>query len=173
MKRFVKYICIALALLCVLSLAACNGDEAKETEGGSENSAGVSFYMTYNNVKIELGADADKVIDALGEPQKKTENGNCGGLGTQYKYSYPSIDIYVLESTDGNAVIDQITFRDDLVSTSEGVSIGSTLAEAKKALGEPTSSTSSALLYTKGQYNLKLGIDGDLITEINYLTVSE
>ena len=173
MRRFLKYICIALALLCTLSLAACNDGGDKETEQSSENTAGVSFYMTYKNVKIELGADADKVLTALGEPQKKTENGNCGGLGTQYKYSYPSIDVYVLEANDGNAVIDQITFRDDLVSTAEGVSIGSTIEEAKGALGEPTTSSASAFIYTEGKYNLKLGIDGELVTEINYLTVSE
>lgn len=175
MKKIIGLLCCLLCISCGLLLAGCNsGDnEAVDGKDSTEKNGGVSYYVTYKNVKIALGADADAVTSALGEPQSMTENGNCAGLGNQYKYSYPSIDVYVLETADGKATIDQITLRDDLISTPEDVRIGSTVTEAKNALGEPSSSSASSLIYTKGSYNLKLGIKDGAVQTINYINLSE
>ena len=168
MKKYLRFICLALALMCVVFCAACGGDDTSgDNEGNSEFD---TFYVKFDNVSIKLGDKADGVIASLGEAQSRTEIGDCGGLGAQVKYTYASFDLYVLESkTDGN-IIDQITFRDDIITTPEGVYIGMTAADAKTKLGDPTSSTDKALLYTDGKYTLKLTIEGDAVTEINYIT---
>ena len=166
MKKYIRAVCVALALLCAVFCVACGNDIEYCKEDYDSN----KFYIKYNNVAIKLGDKADAVIAALGEAQSRTEIGDCGGLGAQVKYTYSSIDLYVLESkTDGN-IIDQITFRDDIVSTPEGVCLGVSVADAKAKLGEPTSSTDKALLYTDGKYTLKISISGDMVTDINYIT---
>ncbi len=179
MKTLKIIISLLLVTLCVFFCVACDGgkdnsaDRGGSSSGnGDKNDGEVKLYVDYNDIRIKLGAKADDVIEALGEPQSRTEIGDCGGLGAQVRYVYPSIEVYVLESkTDGN-IIDQITFRDDVVSTPEGVCIGTSLADAKEALGEPTSETAKALLYTSGKYTLKLSISDGSVSEINYITSS-
>ena len=116
-----------------------------------------------------MGADADGIIESLGEPQERREIGDCGGLGAQVLYLYPSVEIYVLESKSGN-VIDQISFRDDIVSTPEGVYIGMSVSEAKDALGEPDNEASSSFEYENGDYVLVITHNEGKIRKIDYIT---
>ncbi len=160
-----KLIALILALACLVCFAACGEDDGDKKDGAFD-----SFYISYNDVTLKLGDRADGVLEELGEAQSVTEIGNCGGLGSQVKYSYASIDLYVLEVTGGDSIIDQITFRDDIVTTPEGVYLGMSLDEAKELLGEPTSETDKAALYSDGTYTLKLSIVSGVITEINYIT---
>lgn len=177
MKNLKRILCAMLALACVCVMAACK-DKADETDtdgtkAGSSKEEAVSYYFEYDGTKVELGAEADGIIKALGEYKDKKEIGDCGGLGAQVKYSYASFDVYVLESkTDGN-VIDQITFRDDIVQTPEGVCIGMSVSDAKAKLGTPTDSSDTALEYMKGNKLLKIGIADGNVTAIDYMTVSE
>ena len=158
-----KVIALILATVCLICCVACSEDVEK-TDGFD------SFYVNYNDVVIQLGDRADGIIKDLGASQSKTEIGDCGGLGAQVKYSYASIDLYVLEVKGGDSIVDQITFRDDIITTPEGVYLGMTLEEAEGLLGEPTTRTDKAVLYSNGTYTLKLGVVAGIITEINYIT---
>ena len=170
MKKYVRLTCALLALLCLCVCAvSCNSDGNDDKNDG----AAVAFYAEYKGTKIELGAPADSIIAALGEAQNRVEIGDCGGLGAQVKYSYPSIDVYVLESkTDGN-IIDQITFRDDSVTTPNGSYIGMTADDAKAAEGKPSTESATALVYQKGSYALKLTLADGYVAEINFLTITQ
>ena len=172
MNNFKRIICMLLALVCLFAFAACGEEKnSKDTDDASKD--GVAYYVTYNNTKIKLGAAADDIIESLGEYQDRKEIGDCGGLGAQVKYSYPSVEVFVLESkTDGN-IIDQITFRDDVVSTPEGVYIGMSIADAKDALGTPSSESDKSIEYENGKYLLKITVDGDSVKEIDYMTITE
>ena len=164
MKKFRVIICAVLAILAVLSFSACEKDT---TEGASSEN---SFYATYKGVKIVMGADADGIIEALGEAQERKEIGDCGGLGAQVLYNYPSVEIYVLESkTDGN-IIDQISFRDDIIATPEGVYIGMDVSDAKTALGEPDSEGSGAFEYENGDHVLVITHSDGKVKKIDYIT---
>ena len=182
MKILKITIALMLAAMCVFCFVACqnldNGGSnagagnTQSTGGGSNNNNSANVFVVYKNVKIQLGAKADPIIASLGEPQSKTEIGDCGGLGAQVRYIYPSIEIYVLQSkTEGN-IIDQITFRDDLMTTPEGVYIGMTADEAMSLIGEPTKETDTAISYVYGKYTLKLSVEGGRISAINYETKS-
>ncbi len=168
MRNLKRFICICVALLCLCTFISCDKGETESTEGETEN--GVAMHIVYNGTKITLGAKADAIIDALGEPQERREIGDCGGLGAQVRYSYPSIEVYVLESkTEGN-IIDQITLRDDLVSTPEGVCIGESTDKLMGALGEHTTKDDRAYEYVKGSFVLRIGYENGVITEIDYIT---
>ncbi len=166
MKKFIRAFTLVLALLCTLSLFACK-DESAETEQSSEDAR---YYVEYNGTRIELGAKADAIIKALGEPQDKKEIGDCGGLGAQVKYSYSSFEVYVLESKTNGNIIDQITLRDDLVSTPEGVCIGQSADAVEKAMGEAASKTDSAIKYENAKYAINIGIKNGAVASIDYIT---
>lgn len=158
MKKIKVILAITFALVLVL-LAACNANKTDKEE----------LYVEYKNVKIVMGADADEIIDALGEPIDSYEIGDCGGLGAQVLYSYPSLDVYVLESKSGD-VIDAISFRDDIVTTNEGVYIGMDINEAKELLGEPDGETDKQLDYKKGDFTVSVVFADGAVSAISYET---
>ncbi|MBO7310167.1 MAG: hypothetical protein J6U86_02095 [Clostridia bacterium] len=175
MMTLKRIICALLSMLCIFTVVSCNKQEEAEDTQKQANTAddSVSYYVEYNGVRIELGASADEIINALGEYKDKREIGDCGGLGSQVKYSYSSFEVYVLESKANGNVIDQITFRDDLLSTPEGVYIGMSVADAKAKLGEPTASKDASIEYVDGSKLLMLGIKDGVVSEIDYMTITE
>ncbi len=177
MKSFKRVICALLAIICIGAFASCNDGEqpeAQETKDKTDNSqASTSYYFEYNNIKVELGAKADAIIEGLGQYKDKKEIGDCGGLGAQVKYSYASFEVYVLESKTNGNIIDGITFRDDIVSTPEGVCIGMSVSDAKSKLGKPTSETDTVLEYLDGTKLLKFETANGAVTGIDYMTVTE
>ena len=164
MKRILKISALVMAFLMLsLCLFACGGDDNSTVDK--------SFYVTYKGVKIELGKDADNIVDSLGDILAVHSLGNCGGLGAQIKYTYSSIALYVLEDKDGNAVIDGIEVYDDSVTTPQGVYIGMSADEAKSKLGGAKQS-GNALTVVDGKYYLKVKLDGGKVSEIYFGTDS-
>ena len=170
MKLKMTYRLTALLLLLVLAFAlvACGEEETPKEEGKAE-----IYTLTYKGTNLTLGADANGVLSALGAYQSKTEIGDCGGLGAQVKYSYPSFYVYVLESDAKGNIIDQITFRDDVVTTPEGVYIGMSAEQAKQKLGEPSAQSDTALEYQKDSFLLRLVIKDGAVEQIDYMTVTQ
>ena len=172
-----KILAIFLCLLMMVSvLAACDsGDGYKDDNSGSgaattkaTEGASVKYYVEFTGVKIELGADAEAVIDALGTPKATAEVGNCGGQGTLTKYTYTSIEVYVLTS-GASKTIDQITLLDDSVSTPEGIKIGSTQNDVKTKCKTPTKSSDASYTYTSGNKNLKFNFRDGAVVGIDYM----
>ena len=168
---------LLLCLVLTLGFAACgnadgNGTENNKDNGKNENKAGVSFYVNCSGVKIELGADATALMAQLGTPASQSEMGACGDLGTVTKYVYEAIELYVLKNGD-KATVDQITLKNDLTKTPEGIKIGSTKDEVLAACGKGYAKCDdSEIRYTDGNKNLKFTLrDGNVIA-INYLVLS-
>ena len=156
----------------IFCVAACdekgnNGDGTKD-KGTTKPKAAVSFYVNYNSTKIELGGDAKAVITALGTPKSTSPMGNCGGQGTLTKYTYASIEIYVLTSGDKETV-DQITLLDDSIKTPENITIGATKDEVIKACGSAYSKISdTGITYTSGNKNLMIQLRDGAVVGIDY-----
>ena len=172
-----KILAIFLCLLMMLTFVACDsGDDHKGDNGAGDtpkttaaaSSATVKYYVEVGGVKIELGADADAVISALGTPKATAEVGNCGGQGTLTKYTYASIEVYVLTS-GSSKTIDQITLLDDTVSTPEGIKIGSAQNDVKTKCKTPTKSSDSSYTYTSGNKNLKFNFRDGAVVGIDYM----
>ena len=157
MKKIKLISAILIAAILALTMIACKDGKKNES----------SLYVEYNGIKIVMGAEADEIIESLGEPIDRTEMGDCGGLGAQVRYSYPSLDVYVLESKSGNT-IDEISFRDDIVTTPEGVYIGMDIKSAKAMLGEPESEDDRQLEYTRGDFSLIVTYTDGLVDGIYY-----
>ena len=168
-----KILAIFLCLLMMLTFVACDsGDGYKEDNGGGSdkpaNAASVKYYVNVGAVKVELGADAEGIISALGTPKSTEDKGNCGGQGTLTMYAYASVTVYVLD-TGKSKTIDQITLLDDSVSTPEGIKIGSAQSDVKTKCKTPTKSTDTYYTYTSGNNNLKFNFRDGSVSEINYI----
>ncbi len=149
-----------------------NNDDDDRDGGGASKKSSVSFYVDYNSVKIELGADAKAVLTALGTPKSSSPMGNCGGQGTLTKYVYASIELYTV--TNGNTeTVDQITLLDDAVKCPEGVGIGSTSADVLKSCGSnPAKKSDTGITYTSGSKNLIFSLRDGAVVGIDYRVIS-
>ena len=167
-----KILAILLCALMLFALAACKTDDGYQDDDdkGSSGSKGskVSFFVTVDNVKVELGASADAVIEALGTPKSSSPVGSCGGQGTLTKYVYASLEVHVL-ATDKTSTIDKIVLLDDTVSTPEGIRMGSTESDVKSKLGTPTSKASSSYTYVSGNKNLIVTFRDGAVVGIDYM----
>ena len=171
MKRiFALLVCLVLAL----GLISCDKGADKNKDNGNDKNgeqSSVSFYMNYGDVKIELLADANAVIEKLGAASSESEMGACGDQGTVTKYVYDNIELFVLKN-GGNATVDQITFKSDLVKTPEGITIGSSKDDVIKAYGEGYAKcTDTEIRYTSGNKNLKLQLRDGSVVGIDYMVL--
>ncbi len=165
MKRIgTKLLIISLVLCLLAALCGCSG--------GNED-GGDAYYISYKGEKICPGAEAGDLLDALGKPKSEKNNGNCGGQGVQMKYSYDSFDLYLLESADGKVTVDQISLKDDLVETPKGIAIGSSKDDVTDAYGEPATTGKSTLVYKKGAQELVFKLNGDSVSAIDIIHVTQ
>lgn len=167
MKR--KMIAMTTAMVMGAVLTACGGSG----EGGSGASAGGSGYtFTSGSAKIEMNADASAVVEELGEANDYFESESCAFEGLDKVYSYPGFQLKTYPVDDKDYVL-SVVFMDDTVSTDEGISIGSTKDEVKEAYGEPSSESSTEMVYEKGDTELKVGLDGDSVATLEIAAVTE
>ena len=175
MKRFLA---LLICLILVFALVACDSKKSSGNGGADRDDGGaadgtakkteVSFYVTYNSVKIELGADAKAVVAALGTPKSSAPMGNCGGQGTLTKYVYNSIELYTL-ATGNTETVDGITFLDDAVKCPEGVGVGSTAADVQKACGSGfTKKSDSGITYVSGNKSLIFTLKDGTVSGVEY-----
>ncbi len=166
MKHIIRSAALLLAVL-MLAVGLCACAEQKTSDGEE------SYYISYNGTKIRPGADGEGLIDELGEPKSEKNNGNCGGQGVQMKYVYSSFDLYMLESKDGDLTVDQISLKDDLLETPEGICIGSSEEDVTNAYGKPDKTTSETVIYYSGRQELIFGIDDGLVDSIDIIYRTE
>ena len=165
MKKTLKICALVMAVLMLsLCIFACTKEE-------NDKNTDKSFHVTYKSVRLELGKDANAVVNKLGDALSVSELGNCGGLGSQKKYTYSSIALFVLEDTSGNCIIDGIELYDDSITTPEGVYIGMSADEAKEKL-DGAKQSGNALTVVDGKYYLKVKLDGGKVSEIYFGTDS-
>ena len=108
MKRLNRIICVLLSLSFCFG-ALCCMSACVEEEGDSN-----LFYVNYKDIRIELGKNAEDVLEKLGEPKDRVNHGNCGGIGVQTEYVYSDISLYTIKQSDGE-IIHKIFFKNDFV----------------------------------------------------------
>lgn len=169
-----------LLLVMTLLLAGC-GDSGKEPDGtptpdaAGENSGNenvgrdepAGYVFEYEGVKIWMDMEASPVIDALGEADGYFEAPSCAFEGLDKQYTYGSIEIDTYE-LNGKDYISCVYFRDDLVTTPEGVGLFMTKEDMVQAYGEGYTEEYGMLVYEKDGMKLKFIITENEITSIEY-----
>ena len=170
MKNFVIF---ALIAACCLTLIGCNGkttdggekpsapqtstggetkpesEAPKPTESGSEQTPTVQkgYVLKVGETEIAIGADMAPIAAALGEPTKYFEAPSCAFQGMDKAYTYGGVVIRTSPDEGGKDVVWSIELKDDLTSTTEGVSIGDSKDKVLSIYG--SADGEGALLYRK------------------------
>ena len=171
MKRYITAVILILMLIC---LTACgrgtqkNGANAEKTASPQETAQQeAGWYFEKGDVKIEIGAKAEPILKALGDPKSSYEAPSCAFDGMDVIYTYPGFEVltYVM---DGEAKISGVVLRDDTVETAEGICIGSSKADVEAAYGKIEEGATS-LQVTRGSCELLVILTDDAVSSIQYL----
>ncbi len=178
-------LCMLMALLvtgCGAKEQSDKKDAADETGANQATSAPAdtaaagdsaevkdSYLFDYNGVAIRMNTDAAPVLKALGEPQEYFEAKSCAFDGMDKTYFYSGIELTTYPKSDKEDYISSIYFKDDSVSTKEGIFIGSTLQQLLDAYGENYSGDGEAYTYTKEDSSIMFIVEADEVTSITYL----
>ena len=177
MKKNILVLAMALSMV----LCACGGGSSKkiegevttsneqtqETEATTEESAEVKGYTyIHNDVVVEIDADAAAVVEQLGEPLSYFEAPSCAfeGIDKIYTYSSFEIETYPMEEKD---FISMVTFKDDSITTPEGVGIGDTVDKVKEVYGDCTEE-GGMLVYEKDDMKLCFIVKDGTVASVEY-----
>ncbi len=167
MKQAIKWIAVIMALaMPMLSLMACSGNGKNGDDEARE------FYFVCNGTELKAGADAAKVLEALGEANSQNELFDCGEGNSRVLYRYASFDLYTMKSGESE-VIDQIELKDDLGQTDKGICIGAKESEVTASYGVPDRTTVGSITYISGNVELTFDLNDGTVSGIGLLRVTQ
>ena len=152
---------------------ASNGEtktSSQSSASGEKKAAADGYFFDADGLTITTDIEMAPVLEVLGEPGKYFEAASCAfeGLDKYYTYEHFEIDTY----PDGDKdYISAIVLIDDLVSTPEGITLGSTRDDVTAAYGENYTMNGSSFIYTKGTTHLTFVFQGNEVKNISYDTV--
>lgn len=154
---------------------AGEAEKKAEEEGSHQSEASSSvteqdYYFEYQGVKVEMDAEAEPLIEQLGEANSYFEAPSCAfqGIDKRYTYSGFELDTYPL---DGKDYVSAVLIMDDSVTTPEGVSLGDPVEKIQEVYGT-VGIQEGGMIVLKGT-NMKLCfvIADDVISSIQYQSV--
>ncbi|MBR3972821.1 MAG: hypothetical protein IKJ99_02575 [Oscillospiraceae bacterium] len=183
-----KLIAMLLALVLVLSLAACGAEEnsnedlvitrapeaeatdAPEAEGIEEAPAVEEgmYTLTVDGVELIPGAAFDPAV--LGEAASVYEVPSCAIEGTDNVYNYETFEITAYDDGTGE-VIYSIYFLDPSLTTTEGLALGDDEAKVAELYGENYEVDGTAYVYTKTGSQLFIIVENGSVVSIEYRMV--
>lgn len=118
-------------------------------------------------VSMTADIDSEPVIKALGEPESYFEAPSCAFQGIDKIYTYAHFEINTYQE-GGKDKISMILFKDDLVSTTEGIYIGMTKEDMERAYGTDYEMINASCIYKKDNMKLVFILTDGTISYIEY-----
>lgn len=182
-----KLTAILLALVLVLSLAACGAEEnpnedlvitrAPEAEGteapaegGEEAPAADEGMFTFQFEGVELIPGAAFDPAALRDATSVYEVPSCAIEGTDNVYNYDTFEITAYDDGTGE-VIYSIYFLDSSLTTTEGLALGDDEAKVTELYGEDYEVDGTAYVYTRTDSQLFVIVENGSVVSIEYRMV--
>jgi hypothetical protein len=171
-----KFAAILLVLIMVMSLCACGGGSgtpdqnsgSTEPQGNTGSTIPVGYTFTYNGYQFGVDMIADAPLENLGEPKDQYTSESCAFGGEDTVYYFNSIQVST-NNEYGYERIYSIYLEDDLVSTEEGICVGSSAEDVKSAYGEPGDKSSDVcLIYEKDGMTLNFNLVDGVVSTILY-----
>lgn len=149
--------------------------EAKETaegedgEDGGEETSHKGYVFRDGDIVMEMDAEAGPVLEQLGEPNSYFEAPSCAFEGVDKMYTYGSfeLDTYPMGDKD---YISAVIFKDDSITTPEGVGIGDSREKLMEAYGGEGTEELGMTVYRKDDMKLCFIFQGDSIASVEYRT---
>ena len=162
----------AVALVLVLAVALCSCGSGNTTPSNSNSGSNTKDYVFKSgSTTVEMKADAEAVLKALGAYKSSYEAPSCAFDGMDKIYSYNGFDLMTY-TQNGKDLISGVVLRDDTVETPEGIAIGSKAEDVKKAYGDFEKDATSAT-FKSDNCKLLIIFDGGVVTSIQYIALVE
>lgn len=164
---------LTLALAMALLLCGCGGKEIKDGNTDNtkapESSAGHS--ITLGGATLYVGGELTAaMLEALGEPNEKTESPNCVYDGAVYDYYYDNFSLQVNQQESKNTLL-MVTITDTLFDAENGIKIGDTADQVKEAYGAATEENKYYLVYAQDGLEITFNLNDGTVEEIVYAAV--
>lgn len=137
----------------------------EQQELATANYKGYAFI--YQDVVIEMDADAAPIIEQLGEPDSYFEAPSCAfeGIDKMYTYRGFELDTY---PTDDKDYISAVIFKDDTLVTPEGIGIGDSVSRLEEVYGTQWHDEDGMMVYEKDGMKLCFIIGDDSVISVEY-----
>lgn len=186
---------VLIAILAVFAVSGC-GSDAKVIEGdvqtkgtgkaaaaaesgaesGTEESSAQSqeaaveykgYAYIYQDVVIEIDVEAAPIVEQLGEANFYFEAPSCAfeGIDKMYTYNSFELDTYPMNDKD---YISRVIFKDDTITTVEGVGIGDSAAKVEEAYGSGWTEEDGMRVYEKDGMKLCFILEEDNVVSVEY-----
>ena len=186
-----KIFAILLALIMLLSMAACGSSEKPqettqaapvETEAVPETTEAAPveteaavynldpFCFTFEGVVLTPGLIYDAT--ALPEANSVYEVPSCAIEGTDNVYSFEGVEITAFH--DGTQeIIYAVAIFDPNVCTDEGLYIGDTAERVMELYGEGYQENGNAMIYTRGNTMLTVILSNGFVADIEFAWITD
>ena len=180
-----KLLCVLISLMLLVSLAACKSaspsetpetqthtekDEVTAPETGDGSDLAEGFLFAVSDVSLCPGAVFDP--SALPEADSTFEIESCAGQGTDTVYSYENMEVTVFN--DGTkSIIYSIYLLDPNSPTPEGLYLGDEKAQVETIYGTNYEVEDTELVFTFGDTQLRILLEEDIVTAIEYRLITE
>lgn len=144
-----------------------NGQNGEEIQ--AEKSAYKGYVFRSGDVVIEMDADAAPVLEKLGEPNSYFEAPSCAFEGVDKMYTYGSFELDTYPTGDKD-FISAVIFKDDSITTPEGIGIGDSREKLTEAYGGEGTEELGMTVYRKDDMKLCFIFQEDSIASIEYRT---
>ncbi len=192
---------LLLALLLILSLAACgsreddaqpeadpnppasdsvNQDPPPPADSAPAEPAGPApavkaaskYVLVYGGCTLPMNADFAPLLAYLGEPASYFEAESCAFDGLDKTYTYDGVEINTYPDDDIDRV-SSIRILTDAVSTPEGITIGSTPEEVTAAYGDGYDAVGQQYTYEDGDCLLSILFQDGRAISVEYAALND
>ena len=167
MVIIMKKLLVLLAALAAMTfvMTSC-GSEGTESGTSSVAQTGAGYEFKANGVTVAMDAKAADLVDKLGE-YEYFEAPSCAFQGLDKTYTYAGFELVTYQQGEVDHVL-SVSLLDDSLTTPEGVTIGSSLDDVKKAYGDSFTQDGSSYKYKKGNTILTFIVEDDAVTSVEY-----
>ncbi len=160
-NKFLKLIVVLIACaFCVNILFGCS-------RLSEENLLPKSYDFKYNDIIISTDDNMSELLSALGEPRAYDEAPSCAFEGLDKIYRYNGFEIRTYPDGKQDLVY-QIIFLNDLVSTQEGIRIGSSRQDVISRYGDDYTDLGSGIVYKCANCNLQFIFRDGKVSSVIY-----
>lgn len=166
-----KLVVIGMAGLLSCALWACEKENDSGRDGGEEKGVEASevskYYYEYEKQKIYITQDIEEAVGILGTGYEYFEAPSCASDGLDMFYYYQNLTLMANEIS-GKKVVTDIYFKNDTVSTPEGIKINSGYLDVVNQYGSDYEMNGTALEYVDGNTLFTVDINDGKVVSIEY-----
>lgn len=143
--------------------------DSTATEAPEEEKEPVGYYLTAQDVNIEMNVAAKEIIDGLGEYSDYFEAKSCAFNGIDRTYIYTDYEVYTYPYNG----VDYISgiYLTETAQTNEGLKIGDSYDRMIELYGEDYTEDIGLYTYEKDSTKLDVLIEGDSVISIEYKAI--